>query len=114
MDLARAILFALEKCEKPWGMHEFEIEGATAEQISYHVKLLHQAGLIEAHDASSLNQFKWYPSSLTWAGHEFLDAARDNSRWNRAKKIAADKGGHLTFEVLRELLLQLMRQTIHI
>ena len=34
---------------------------------------------------------------LTWQGHEFLDAARNEDRWNQAKKTISEKGGSLTF-----------------
>lgn len=43
---------------------------------------------------------------LTWEGHEFLDAAREDTRWNKAKEVAA-KTGSLTFSMLKEVLVQL-------
>lgn len=110
MDLARAILLALEECDKAWELQDLQIDGATPEQVSYHVKLLHQAGLIEAHDVSTMNSFKWFPMSLTWQGHEFLDASRDETRWNKAKKLTLEKGGGLIFDVLKDVLVQLAKQ----
>lgn len=112
MDLARAILLALEKCDRASGLQELAIEHVTPDQVTYHVKLLAQAGLIEAQDASGANHFEWFPVSLTWAGHEFLDAARNDSLWHKAKKIAVEKTGSLMFEVLKDVLLQLLRQSI--
>ena len=110
MDLARGILLALEECESASGLKTLDVDGATEEQVSYHVKLLYQAGLIEARDASGTNSFHWYPISLTWEGHEFLDASRDETQWNNAKKIIREKGGGLSFDVLKAVLIQLTKQ----
>lgn len=104
MDLCREILLEIEEYEGAPGMLELSSERGSREYISYHVKLLHEAGLIEAVDASSMNAFKWYPVSLTWQGHEFLDAARDETRWKKAKsKVVAATGG-LAFEFLKQSL----------
>jgi len=109
MDLARMILFEIEKCEEPWGPHqELKIESFSSQEISYHIKLLYQAGLIEAEDASTMgpNGFCWFAGSLTWEGHEFLEAARDDNRWNKTKKLFTDKGSGLVFEALKFVLIQ--------
>ena len=88
MDIARNILFAIADCNDPWGPRELHIEGSSDQEVSYHIKLLYQAGLIEAEDASSMGPdgFSWHAGSLTWDGHEFIEAARDDNRWNRTKK----------------------------
>jgi hypothetical protein len=70
--------------------------------------LLVQAGYIEGEEAPD----GWHASTLTWQGHEFLDAARDESRWNKAKKIVMEKGGAITFEMLKQLLLELMKSAV--
>ncbi len=75
-------------------------------------RVINDAGLILAEDVSSQNALIWLPMHLTWAGHEFLDAARDEERWEKAKSITANKGGGITFEVLTELLTKLMKEEI--
>ncbi len=108
MDLARKILFEIEKCEDPWGPREIKIEGHTHQVVSYHIKLLCQAGLIEAEDVSVMgpNGFSWWAGSLTWNGHEFIEAARDESRWAKTKKFVLEKGGGLAFETLKFALFE--------
>jgi hypothetical protein len=44
-------------------------------EVSYHVMLLHEAGLIHAFDFSGDEFTDWRPAYLTWEGHEFLEAA---------------------------------------
>jgi hypothetical protein len=44
--------------------------------------------------------------SLTWEGHEFLEASRNENVWNKVKAIIKDKGLGLIFEVIKGLLLE--------
>ena len=53
--------------------------------------LLDEAGLIEAIDLSSRNGPAWLPQRLTWAGHEFIEASRDESRWHKALNLMKEK-----------------------
>jgi hypothetical protein len=112
MDLIRKILQAIETYPVPDDFIELTIEGYESENIAYHVKLLAEAGLIHAINLSSLNGFEWKPKSLTWEGHEFLDASRDNSRWERIKRLVVEKTGGLSFEVLKAALVQAMLHSI--
>ncbi len=105
MDLVRAILFALEELPFDGGPLELKIEGHSPEEITYHVMLLDEAGLIKAFDFSGDEFTDWRPSHITWAGHEFLNAARDSGRWNKAKALVKEKGGGIVFEVLKQVLL---------
>ncbi|MCF6337055.1 MAG: DUF2513 domain-containing protein [Gammaproteobacteria bacterium] len=106
MDLIRSILLALEKVESAGKMQQLSIDGIAEEVLSYHVKLLFQAGLIEAHDASGVNDFKWYPVSLTWDGHEFIEAARNDTTWKNVTSQLIEKTGGLVFEVLKGSLIK--------
>ncbi|MBV9852527.1 MAG: DUF2513 domain-containing protein [Armatimonadetes bacterium] len=55
-------------------------------ELAYHVKLLSQAGLIDVkHWQTGDGNEVWLPKTLTWQGHEFLDAARNDTTWNKAK-----------------------------
>ena len=109
MDLVRKLLFEIEKCDDPWGPHQsLKIDGYSNQVVSYHIKLLAEAGLIEAQDVSEMGAdgFRWWAGSLTWEGHEFLEAARDDARWNRTKKLVVEKAGGLAFEALKFALIQ--------
>ncbi len=110
MDLARSILIEVEAATEPWGMLEINVDGYEAENISYHIKLLYQAGLIEAEDTSTLGVggFEWSASSLTWDGHEFLEAARDDNRWDKAKDVILKKGAGMPFDVLMQVLVKMI------
>lgn len=112
MDLAREILFQVEKYPEPDGYVDIKIEGYSAEEISYHVKLLYQAELVEAFDLTDSSGFDWKAKSLTWKGHEFIEAARNNSRWQEAKKYILEKGGSVTFEILKAVLSESIKNAL--
>lgn len=107
MDLIRKILIEVEACEDPFGPEDkLMINGYEKKIVSYHVKLLCQAGLLEGHELKEVGSFKWLAGALTWEGHEFLDAARDETRWNKAKSLVVEKAGSLMFETLKFALIQ--------
>lgn len=115
MELARKILFALEECESAWGPGgDLHIDGYSDQDVAYHVKMLSQAGLIEARDVSCLGPdgFCWMPGSLTWQGHEFLEASRDDTRWNVTKKKVQDAGGGIVFSVLKDALIEAAKSAL--
>lgn len=98
--------------EDPNDWTEPVIEGYTSNQVSYHIMLLHNAGLIEAVDASSKDGIDWKARNLTWEGHDFLEASENDTVWNKAKQIMKEKGGGMTLDVLKQLLVKLLQQHI--
>jgi len=114
MDLVRAILLKIESSEgdprKRVMLGSFE--GHSNIEVSYHVKLLAQAGLIEARDHSTFSGFAWVPQQLTWDGHEFLDAARSDNLWKQAKNVVLKQTGGLSLEVLKPVLINLAKQAV--
>ncbi len=38
---------------------------------------------------------------LTWTGHEFLDATRSDTVWNKTKETFTTKGLDMTFETIK-------------
>lgn len=111
MDLCRAILLEIAGHPSPLTSNAFlkiEIDGYSQEQIWYHIKLLSQAGLMEAIDYTTQRQAEWLARDLTWQGHEFLDAYRDNTRWQTSKQILQKAVGSLTLEGLKQLIPKLV------
>lgn len=107
MELVREILLQLEKAEYDGLPKQVSVEAYTENQVNYHVKLLYEAGLIEANEITAANYGpEWEPIALTWDGHEFLEAARDRSRWSKALEVVKEKSGGLVFEVLKTVLIQ--------
>lgn len=106
IDLVRGILLEMESDEHGFFARLPAIAGRGEAEIGYHVHLMSQAGLITAADATSLGCAgpNAIPLSITWAGHEFIDAARNDAIWNKTKSKAISSGLSFTFELLKELL----------
>lgn len=108
MDLCREILLAIEESDnEPLGWINISFPERSDQEVSYHVMLLAQADLITAKDLSTISGFHYAPTSLTWQGHEFLDAARSETLWKKAKAIVTDKAGSLSFDVLKGVLIEM-------
>lgn len=109
MDLIREILLRLEQ-----NNYLNEIDGYSTRELAYHVSLLEDAGLVTQEIYSNLfiNDSMLDGIRITWAGQEFLDSSRNVSIWEKAKNIAMEKTGAITFEVLKTVLVQLGKDAI--
>jgi hypothetical protein len=47
-------------------------------------------------------------------GHEFLDASRNETVWKKTLKTINEKGGGLTFEVIKALLTQYTKEEFNL
>jgi hypothetical protein len=109
MDLVRRILLAIEANPSGRAPDKLRIEEYTEDQIGYHVTIMMEAGLVEGYDTNHLESESPTAAAtrLTWEGHEFLDASRDESRWEKAKGVAKTIGG-ATVGVLKGILTNIM------
>ncbi len=107
LDLIRYILAECQRLGEP-GMSYFRVDppaGRTILELGWHIDLLIDAGLVEA-DKYDVSQKGCHVRRLTWVGHEFLDAAGDDSLWVTAKKRVVTEAGAWTFSLLFEYLKQ--------
>lgn len=117
MDLIIKVLKYIEEHNTATNSIVVEIEGYDSEEereaVQYQVKLLKDAGYIEA--KGSLNPYEFYVRSITWEGHEFLDAARNEAVVSEAKEIAKKKGMdflNLPFELTKTLLVEVAKRSL--
>ncbi len=105
LDLARQILLQTEE-RASYGKIFLELDfGDVPKQIlSERVKLLTEAELIESR--VNPREATLLPIRLTWQGHEFLNAAKNETIWQKTKKFVQEKGGSLTFDVAKAVLAQ--------
>jgi hypothetical protein len=82
--------------------------------VTEHIQLLAEAGLLEVTIAPSGMGSKRISIAFvrrqTWEGHQFLQAARNEEVWQRTKRFVRDKGGAITLEMLKVLLLKTAAQ----
>jgi hypothetical protein len=49
---------------------------------------------------------------LTWLGHDYLDAVRDEGIWHKTKKAVSETGGSATLEIVKALALGFVKKKI--
>jgi hypothetical protein len=101
MDLIRLLLLQVESQNTI-----SEIPGYSVEDVMYNANLILEADL--AHGPEPLYQGDKIVSvdldRLTWEGHDFLDAARDDTLWKKAKEKFMKPAVSWSFSVLLEWL----------
>jgi len=114
MDLVRSILLAIEQCEHGHAPEDLKIEGFSEEQIGHHVYIMGQAGLLEVADATCLADPSpvAIPIAMTWDGHDFLELAREPSRWRLAVDKVTKAGAAMTIDIIKSVLLTLAQQAL--
>lgn len=86
------------------------IDSHDTDTIQYHLDLMYEAGFLSCETANSSTSDRLIyalPFRLTWKGHEFLDAARNDTIWSKAKEVLGNKSLTVSFEVLNQLLTRL-------
>ena len=99
MDLVRLILLAVES-GPAMAPDQLEIDDYDEETIAYHLLIMGEADLLIVLDGTTMDGIDATPVRLTWAGHEFLELVRDDSRW-RAVKAQTGKVGGFVFEFVK-------------
>lgn len=105
MDLCRKILFAIEEQYVDTVLYGLEVEGYSMQQVAYHCKILHDAGLISNYKGyfASNRLYNFAVGSLTWDGHEFLDKIRQDTIWKKTKDVITQRGLPMVLDVVKEI-----------
>jgi hypothetical protein len=106
MDLVRKILLEATAREGADRGGNPRLAGYMDDQVTHPVYLMQRGGLVEAATWRPLDGSPQTAilTSVTWAGHDFLDAARNETVWNQARAKAGAAGVELSFATLKELL----------
>lgn len=98
MDLLRRILAEVEATD---GTKNYETPVE-----AYHAALAKEGGLLHAEimpEAPAIPMAA-FVYRLTWAGHDFLDATKDEGVWKKVRESVLKPGVSFTFSVLQEIL----------
>ena len=106
MNLVRKILQWAEQQEHGFTGGNPKFDNISEEVIDHHIYLMNDAGLIDAVDSTNLSSTSptALMSNISWRGHEFLDASRDETIWNKAKDTILKPAAGVAFDVLLEWL----------
>jgi Hypothetical protein (DUF2513) len=118
LDVVRAILIEVEStpANQPPGI--IALEGIAEDITVEHIELLAEQGLIEAKSVRSGMGGRRIAAihvvRTTWAGHDFLANAKNQSVWEKTKAFLLAKGGSASFEVVKTVLTQVAVQHFRI
>lgn len=105
LDLTRQLLLEIESRGADCSLSSLHSgpDHHTQERIRHHLRLLVDAGLLKEVDRTSSG----IPCvRLTHDGHELLELARGEQRWNEAKQICHQRLGGLSLTIIRDVLSQ--------
>ena len=105
MDLVRQVLLQVEAQQGPleWRVRS---EEDVPDPLLYHLELAIEAGLVEGKIREAGNRNNPYGAwveRLTWEGHDFLDAVRNDTVWAKTKATMKEKGVDLAFSGVKAL-----------
>ena len=103
-NLVRKILQDMENAEPMKIFNGFPFEGYDKPTVHEHIELLIEAGLLDGKVHRTRDSSMPMVSRLTWAGHDFLDAMKDESIWKKAQDSLLKPAGGVAFDVLLEWL----------
>ena len=109
MELIRLILRHYETGEHPPELAEYD-----ESEVFYNCLLMKDADLIDATfiEGNGVLPHDIVNVRLTWAGHDFLDATRDDTIWRKAKDKILIPGVSWTFGIFVEYLKQEARRKL--
>lgn len=107
-DLVRNILIEIEKLppepqplNRVTKWYQIILEGRSKEEISEHVRLMVEAGFLQALKHPEQGGIFWYPIRMTWHGHQYLDSVRADTVYAKTKEIASRAFGTVTVETIK-------------
>jgi len=103
MELIRKIMINIQDGDLSGG-----VLGYDDDTVNYHKALLEDKGLIEAdvHYSSRGDKPPDIPdmvmiNRMTWEGHDFIDAIKNEDKWNKIKGFLKQAGKDLTIETIK-------------
>ena len=117
MELIRRLMLDIEArpAGKQFTGEELYRDGDDRAIVAEHLVLLIEHGLVkgkafQTFDGLELDHIMIL--STTWKGHEFLDAVRNDTVWNKTKDKLASVGGTATVEIITQVASGLMKQML--
>lgn len=106
-DLIRHMLSDIEAMPAGEAIRKFEYPEYDLPTIEEHVRLINEAGFIKGNISEVISGRRTcsiFITGLSWDGHDFLDAMKDDNIWNKAKESILKPGASITFGLLLEWL----------
>lgn len=110
MELVRQLL--IYAAENTGGLLPADQPGSTdhsPQVVAYHIDIMVERGLLKA---VRYADGTWGIEQVTWEGQDFLQAAQDDTIWDKAKAQGGKHFGSLPLEIVKELVMRAARQAV--
>lgn len=116
MELVLKILEHLEERNEISVIENLEIAGYDERIVSYHLRRMYEANLLDAEAVTSTTTqeriIRVLPFGLTWDGHEFLASMRNQTVAKKVRERLGNSLSEVPFTLVKELALALGRSQI--
>jgi hypothetical protein len=104
-DLIRAIMLHVQATPAGEDVPDIPIpDGSSDAEVSEHVEILIEADLLVGSAKRSTLGINYHVERLTWAGHDFIAAAANDTVWNKTKSKIAQQATGIPFAIFTEML----------
>lgn len=110
LELIRELLLRVEALPVGHFLSNIEIDGYSPDVIGEHVRLLQEAGFIDAKVSKGNSQMGvtivvgYAIDRLLNDGHDFIENAKSDTVWEKAREQVAEKAGDVSLTVLKAVL----------
>ena len=115
-DLIVKILEYFEERQEISVVQKLSIPGYDDGVVAYHVRRLHEAGLLDAETMTSKTTesrlIDVWPFGLSWDGHEFLDSIRKKSVLEKVKRRVGSELIGIPFAVIKGLAMAIAKEEV--
>lgn len=114
LELVRELLVKFEALSLMDAVNacEIRLEPWSSDEIIYHCFLMEESGLIIGKNASHMQGKNMLVFRLTSFGHDYLDAVRSDTVWNKVKTRAAEQGVSMTLDLAKSLAMTVITQML--
>lgn len=110
MELIRSILLILEELDDNEFKGLMEIEGYEKKEIDYHLQQMLNSNLLKGYLSNADDEVNFHSVAITWEGHQFLDASRNDNVWFTFKKELGIEAQSIPISVTVDVLKQLSKE----
>jgi len=115
-DIARTILLDIESIPPGTFSSGITIEGQDIAAVDRHLEILIDEGFVQGVVTPGNGGFPmhngFFISDLTYKGHQFLESARNDASWNKAKETLREKGVGMTISFIQDVLVKIATSAI--
>jgi hypothetical protein len=106
MNLIRQIAFQIESATGPISSQQISIGDFSPQEIAHHCEMMNDRGLIVAHSTKTMRDPHpmFCISRLSPLGHDFVNAARNDTVWNKVVRTVKNRLGDLSIQLLIDYL----------